>query len=83
MTDPPRPNRRIGDGGRADTARAREAHLVRVIAADPVKVTWLSRRIARSLGRVADLIGETSPECAALVRAEADRYRNGEINPFL
>lgn len=79
-----RPNRRLTDGNRNDTPKARQARLIRAIASDPVLLNWLGGLIARILDRAAtDIAIDGRIDCANAVRTRADQYRSGAISPFL
>lgn len=80
---PPRPNRRLTDGGRTDTPRARQGRLVRYIAADPALVGWLATSKARTLNDVAaQLVTAGHPDAAELVQRYALDLAGGGRSPF-
>ena len=80
---PERPNRRLTDGTRLDTPRARQNRLVRVIASDPVLVQWLATTKARTLHEVAASLATLGHHDAAeVVRRRADSLGAGDASPF-
>ena len=84
MTDvPPRPNRRLTDGGPGDTPRARQGRLVRHITGDPDLIAWLGTTKARTLHSVAaDLVAAGHREAAELVSRRARDLADGSVSPF-
>jgi mevalonate kinase len=79
----PRPNRRATDLGPGDTPRARQARLVRMIAADPELVGWFATSKARTLNAVAaELSGAGHGDAAELVARYAQALASGDRSPF-
>lgn len=79
----PRPARRFDDLGPGSSTRARQARLVRHIAADPDLIGWLGTSKARTLHAVAaELAAAGHGEAAEIVRQRADDLQTGVVSPF-
>lgn len=77
----PRPRER--HVGPAWSTAQEHAHLVRVLASDPVYLDWLHQHNARLLTAEADrLRASGSPSEAALLYRRADAHAAGEVSPW-
>jgi hypothetical protein len=75
---PAKPDEPASSARGAEAAKETAAHLVRVIAADPVKIGWLREHGARLLeAAAADLRAHLYTDGAQLVEERAAGYRAG------
>ena len=80
---PGHPARRFDDLGPGSSVRARQARLVRHIAADPDLVEWLGTSKARTLYTLAaDVAAAGHPDAAELIRQRAEELQRGAVFPL-